>query len=352
MQKLNLALNLMKIHKIRKILNSSILLNFRKCGEVSAVTPELMARYRQGDIDAANIIAREILKNIHGAMKHFGITEMVPYQEWTDFRDKTAERVWSYTVPRYDPEKGKFSTLVFSMVDNMWKNWLKNKAVKPLDVGHSLDEPIGEEGATTGEELLQDPLAMEFKSEIESQLIESALLENIENPRHKEILNLWISEDPRMGPKEKAATVAKKYNAAHPENPPLKGYRVYRIMIDEIYPIVLDKFPEFAGGHGFMANPVQDDKSSKWVRKPKPEDLPSSLEIGEEEEEEVYTPIEERIAPVYRIDPQTGERILISLNMKRRITAMQEAGCHNLLTFLSIERYGKFKRIVESNEKR
>ena len=149
-------LNLTKIHKIRRILSSDALLHFRKRGEEQVVTAELMDRYRQGDIDAANIIAREILKHLHGAMKYFGIMEGAPYQEWTDFRDKTAERVWSYTVPRYDPSQGKFSTLIFGMADKMWKNWLRNKSTKPLDKGPSLDEPQGEDNVT-GMDILKDP---------------------------------------------------------------------------------------------------------------------------------------------------------------------------------------------------
>lgn len=343
-----MSLNLTKIYQIRQIL-SKVFLNFRKCGKESAVTQELMDRYRQGDVDAANIIAREILKHVHGAMKYFGIMASVPYQEWTDFRDNTAERIWAYTVPKYSPDQGKFSTLVFHMVDNMWKNWLKHKSTKPLDVGPSLDEPIGEEG-TSGISALEDPLALDFKSEIEAQIIESALLENIENPRYKELLELWIAEDPRMGPKEKAGVVAENYNKAHPDNAPIQEYRMYRIFRDEIFPLVLSKFPEMAGGVGWMKNPAADEGSAKWVRKPKPE-KPEAIPIEDEDEEE-YTPLEEGTAPVYRIDPQTGERTLIGLNMRRKITATQEAWCCNLLTFLSIERYGKSRRTVKNGTKR
>ena len=303
-----------------------------------------MARYRQGDVNAANTIAREILRHVHGAMKHFGIMEGAPYQEWTDFRDKTAERIWSYTVPRYDPTQSKFSTLVFGMVDNMWKNWLKQKSIKPLDIGPSLDEPIGEEGIT-GVDLLEDPLALDFKSEIEAQIIESALLENIENPRYREILELWLEEDPRMGPKNRAKEVSEKYSKAHPEKP-IDAERMYRLVLYEIYPLVLDKFPEMASGVGYMESPEIEPGSKKWIRKPKPEVVPPDEIVPEEEL------IEEKIAPVYRIDPQTGERTLISLNMKRRITAAQEARCHNLLTFLSIVRYGQFRRPVKSSTKR
>ena len=304
-----------------------------------------MERYRQGDMDAANMIAREILRHVHGAMKYFGIMEGAPYQEWTDFRDKTAERIWSYTVPRYDPTLGKFSTLVFGMVDKMWKNWLKQKSTKPLDTGPSLDDPIGEEG-TTGIDVLEDPLALDFKSEVEAQIIESALLESIENPRHREILELWLDEDPRAGPKGRAKEVAEKYNKIYPEKP-IDAERMYRLVLYEIYPLVLDKFPEMASSVGYMKSPEIDPGSRKWVRKPKPEVVTPPVEIIPEEEL-----IEEKVAPVYRIDPQTGERVLISLNMKRRITAAQEVRCHNLLTFLSIVRYGKFRRTVKNSTKR
>lgn len=345
MEKLNLVLlNLKKIYKIRQILKSGASLNFHKRGEEQVVTQELLDRYRQGDADAANIIAREILKHVHGAIKHLGIMEGVPSQEWKDFRDETALRIWEYSVPRYRPQDAQFNTFVFNMVNNMWKNWLKQKSIKPLDTGISLDAPIGEEG-TTGADLLEDPFALDFKSEVEAQIIESALLENIENPRHREILELWLGEDPRMGPKGRAKEVAEKYNKAHPEKP-IDAERMYRLVIYEIYPLVLDKFPEMAGSVGYMESPEIEPGSKKWVRKPKPE-VVSPNEIVPEEEL-----IEEKIAPVYRIDPQTGERTLISLNMKRQITAAQEAWCHNLLTFLSIVRYGKFRRTVKSSAKR
>lgn len=344
-------LNLKKIHKIQQILSSSAVLNFCKHGEEQGVTQELLDKYKQGDIDAANIIAREILKSVHGAMKYLGIMEGVPPQEWQDFRDKTALRIWEYSIPRFDPSQAKFNTFVFNMVDNMWKNWLRQKSTSPLDVGPSLDEPIGEEGRT-GVELLKDPFALDFKSEVEAQIIESALLENIRNPRHKEILELWLAEDPGENVKVKAANVAEAYNKVHPEKP-IDAERMYRLVIYEIYPLVLDMFPEYAGGVGYMKSPVIGPESRKWVRKPKPEsEITPPGEIVPEEEEPSYIPLEERVAPVYRIDPRTGERILIGLNMKRKITAAQEAWCHNLLTFLSIERYGKSRRTVKSSTTR
>ncbi len=346
-------LNLTKIHQIHKILRHSVALNLYKFGAEQVVTPALLDRYKQGDADAANIIAQEILKHIHGAMKVLGIMEMASPQEWKDFRDKTAMRIWDYSVPRYNPDQAKFNTFVFNMVDNMWKNWLKQKATTPLDIGRSLDDPLGEDEGATQIDKLKDPLALDFQSEVEAQIIQSALLENIENPRHQELLSLWLDEDPRMGPTEKRKAVTEKYNMAHPEEIPLKEYRVYRIMLDEIYPKVLDMFPERARTVDYIRNPEVGVGDPKWIRKPK-DKLPFPEESTEliESTEESYIPLEERVAPVYRIDPQTGERVLISLNMKRIITASQEMRCYNLLTFLSIERYGKYKRILKSTTKR
>lgn len=362
-----MKLNLTKLHKIRQILHSSYYLDFRKRGEIKEVTPELLARfndYEANPVDAtkaANDIAREILRNIAGAMKHFGIMDQVPQQEWSDFRDKTAERVWSYTVPRYAPEQGKFSTLVFNMTMNMWKNWLKNKKNIPLDKGPSLDEPIAGEDSVigTGIDMLQDPLAMDFKSEVEAQIIESALLENIRSPRYRDILQLWINEDPRNNFKEKQENVSKQYNETHPDDQ-IAPYRLYRIMTDEIFPLVLDKFPELAKGVGFIPSTDVNDSSKRWDRVPKsesvePDTSPEDI-FDEDEEEELYIPLSERTAPAYRINPQTGERTLISsLNMKRRkLTAAQVTQCHNLLTFLSIVKvkYGKFRRTIESGPRR
>lgn len=371
MKKLNLMSNLRKIRQIRKAVqrvssNGNTILNFRKIGADTKITPELLEKYRQGSTEAANIIAREILKDVHGAMKYYHITEDVPAQEWKDFRDKTAERIWEYTVPRYDPEQGKFSTLVFNMVNNMWKNWLRKKTTTPLDKGPSLDDPIGGEeegeGAMTGMEMLQDPLALNFKSDVEAQIIESALMESIRNPKHKEILNLWLNEDPRMvptGKEGKAEAVTEKYNAAHPESSPMTSYRIYRIMLNDIYPAVLDKFPEMAGNYGFKLNPEADPEKhpetaheyNKWIKK-RPAEKPVE-EFNEDSDEEFE---EENLldapAPAYRIDPQTGERVLISLNMRRKLTASQEVLCNNVLIFLSIGRHDKFRRVIKSRAKR
>jgi hypothetical protein len=233
------------------------------------------------------------------------------------------------------------------MVGNMWKNWLKQKSTTPLDVGTSLDEPIGEEGLT-GMELLKDPLAAEFQSATEAKIIESALLENIRNPRHREILELWLAEDPGENIKIKAANVAKAYNTTHPDTP-INPERMYRLMIYEIYPVVLDLFPEAASDVGYIRNPETGPGDVKWIRKPKAEKVIPPEEEIIPEEEEMYRP---PIAPVYRIDPQTGERTLVSLNMRRKITAAQAAWCYNLLAFLSIERYGKFRRTVKSSTTR
>ena len=327
--------NLTKLHKIHKFLSNASFLNFRKFSKESVVTPELLDRYRQGDADAANTIAREILKHIHGAMMHYNIMDQVSPQEWKDFRDKTAERIWSYSVPRYDPEKAQFSSFVFNMTLNMWKNWLKRKGVRTLDQSESLDDP--EKGR---EDQLEDPLALGFKSEIEAKFIETALLENIKNPRHQEILSLWLNEDPAMGPRGRANEVAKKYNAAHPDSSPIQDYRMYRIMLDDIFPLVLDKFPDMAGAVGYEKNLDQDPGLKPWQKKPPRESIVEDIP-----EEAPYT---EPVAPVYRIDPNTGERTLVSLNMKKRkITAAQEMACHNLMTFLSIVRYGKSKRTTK-----
>ncbi len=216
----------------------------------------------------------------------------------------------------------------------MWKNWLKQKSTSPVDVGPSLDEPIGESGQTGGD-ILEDPFALDFKSEVEAQIIESALLESISNPRHKEILKLWLAEDPGENVKAKASDVAKAYNVAHPEKP-IDAERMYRLVIYEIYPQVLNLFPEAASSVGYMKNPEIGPESRKWIRKPKSEVIPSDEIIPSD-----VAPSEEE-SPVYRIDPETGTRTLISLNM-RRMTTAQEALCCNLLTFLSIERYGKSK---------
>jgi DNA-directed RNA polymerase specialized sigma24 family protein len=331
-------LNLGKMHKIPKIL-SNCSLNFRKFSEVE-VTPELLDRVlKLRDPAATNTLAEVLLKTIHAAMKHYEITATVPYDEWTDFRDKTAMHMWEYSVQRYDPEKAAFSTFVFNHVRNAWINWQKSKKREPIDIGVSM-ETSTEEGAILGE-TLEDPLSLEFASAIEAKIIYDHLLEHIQDPRHREILDLWIQTDPKARSKEKAAEVAEGYNKSHPDNPPIAAYRVYRLMRDEIRPLVLNLFPEMAASKGYEKDP----ETSVWVRKRKQEPalIEPPIEEGFEEEEIALLPSpEEEVAPIYRIDPLTGERTKISLNMqKRRVTAAQDVWFNTLMTFLNIELYDK-----------
>jgi len=322
---------------------SNCSLNFRKFAV--EVTPELLdLALKQRDPAAENALAEELLKIIHAAMKHYEITAVVPYDEWTDFRDRTAMHMWEYSMQKYDPEIAAFSTFVFNHVRNAWINWQKAKTREPMDIGISMETPT-EEGAILGE-TLEDPLALGFASAIEAKIIYDHLLEHIESSRHREILDLWVQTDPKAKSKEKAAEVAEEYNKSHPDSP-IAAYRVYRLMRDEIRPLVLDLFPEMAVSKGYEKDP----ETGAWVRKHKQEPALVETPIEEEVEEEEIALLpspEEEVAPIYRIDPLTGERTKISLNMqKRQVTAAQDAWFNTLLTFLSIELYDKHRKAAK-----
>ena len=319
--------------------------NLNFCKFAVEVTPELLDLVlKQRDPTAANALAEELLKTMHAAMKHYEITTVVPYDEWTDFRDKTAMHMWEYSIQRYDPGQAAFSTFVFNHVRNAWINWQKAKTREPMDTGISMETPT-EEGAILGE-TLEDPLALGFASAIEAKIIYDHLSEHIQNPRHREILDLWVQTDPKARSKEKAAEVAEDYNKNHLDSP-IAAYRVYRLMRDEIRPLVLDLFPEMAASKGYEKDP----ETGTWIRKRKQEpalvETPTEGEFEEEEIAPLPSP-EEEVAPIYRIDPLTGERTRISLNMrKRQVTAAQDAWFNTLMTFLSIELYDKHRKAAK-----
>lgn len=333
---------MLNLRKILKIL-SNCNLNLRKFAV--EVTPEFLdLALKQRDPTAANTLAEELLKTIYAAMKHYEITAVVPYDEWADFRDKVAMHMWEYSMQRYDPERAAFSTFVFNHVRNEWINWQKAKKREPMDTGISMETPT-EEGAILGE-TLEDPLALGFASAIEAKIIYDHLLEHIQNSRHREILDLWIQTDPKARSKEKAAEVAEEYNKNHP-NSPIAAYRVYRLMRDEIRPLVLNLFPEMAASKGYEKDP----ETGAWVRKRKQEPALVETPVEEEFEEEEIALLpspEEEVAPIYRIDPLTGERTKISLNMrKRQVIAAQDVWFNTLMTFLSIELYDKHRKAAK-----
>lgn len=310
--------------RVLEILNK---LSFRKVAV--EVTQDLLdSALKLHDTKAENILAEELLKTIHAAMKHFEITKNVSYDEWREFEGKTAMHMWEYSIHKYNPEISKFSTFVFNHVRNMWINWQRSKKEHV-----SLEAPVGEEGTPLGE-MIEDPLAAEFASEVEAQIILNKLLDHITNPWHKEVLKAWLEIDPGAKSKERTEEAAEVLNKKYPEQN-INPYRVYRIIRDVIKPMVLDLFPEAAPEKGY-----EKSETGEWVRKPVSpvEEVPVGIE---EKEEEEIIPVSEEPAPVYRIDPQTGERVRIGLNMKKQIIAAQDMWFGTLMTFLSIELYDR-----------
>jgi len=120
-----------------------------------------------------------------------------------------------------------------------------------------------------------------------------------------------------VGGQARREEVAEEINKKYPQSP-ISPYRVYRIITDVVQPLVLSMYPE-------ASLPTYEFQEPQSTEEVVDEELPP------EEAEEV--------SPVYRIDPQTGERTRIGLNMKkRRITAREENWFYTLMDWIRIEK--------------
>jgi len=163
----------------------------KKKAEEEEITATMIQRALAGDEKIMNLVAENLLKLLHSAISQLGIMQQVPYDVWTDFRDKTLEHILSYSLEKFDENKGKFSTFIFNHVKNMWLNYIQ-KLQKERTV--SLDEPVGEgegEGKPfTLSDILEDPGSMEFVGETKAQAMYNTILENIKNPKFQDVFKL------------------------------------------------------------------------------------------------------------------------------------------------------------------
>ena len=275
-----------------------------------AVTEEIINRALAGDEKAMNFVADNLLKLLHSAINQLGIMQQVPYDVWTDFRDKTLERILSYSLEKFDESKGKFSTFIFNNVKNMWINYAQ-KLQRERTV--SLDAPVeeGEGKTTTLSDILEDPGSTEFIGETKAQAMYNSILENIKNPKYRDVFQMWLGSE--AAGQARREEIAEAINKKYPQSP-ITPYRVYRIITDIIQPLVLSMYPE-------ASLPTYE------FQEPQPVE-----EVAEE-------PAEEETAPAYRIDPQTGERTRIGLTMKkRRITSREENWFYTLMDWIRIEK--------------
>jgi hypothetical protein len=314
------------------------------------LSPETIDKaFKQNDAAAMNEVADAVIKMVNAVINKLHIREKYGYDVMNDFRSEVLTKLFDYSLERFDPLRASLSTFVYTHVGNEWKNF-QNKEIRRLQRELSTETPLGGgEGFTLGE-TLEDPRSVDFVSAQEAAQMYEELQNELNDSRYKEIFRLWVDDtalndeletigqpvvEKERNAKQKADDIAKIINAKFPDRP-LSAIRVNRVIHDIVKELVRKKFPEEVPGSKTVS-PIQEEV------------LPNSPEIPVEpglQEQEKYIPFEERPAPAYRINPQTGERTLISLNLRRKLSSVkysQDRVFNTIMTWLSIELNGKLK---------
>lgn len=333
------------LQKIRQNLaNKKLSLNLRAFAQ--QLSPELIDRaFNQQDPHAMEEVAQAVVKFVNGALSQLGVKARYGQTVLEDFRDQVLTQIFEYSLPRYDPGRGKLSTFIYNHVQNQWKSF-QNTLIRSLKREQSLEDPVGgdEEGSMSLEQVLEDPEAMDFVSALEASQMYEELKGSLKDPRYQEIFRLWVDDtalneeletlglsgvERARTARQKSEDIAKIINSKFPDSP-LSPVRVNRVIHDVVKDLVWSKYPEQAAwAEGEFRLPEEQPTRSVPV-----------------EEDEMYIPLEERPAPVFRIDPQTGERTQVSLNLRRlKIAAdckyAKEMWFNTLMTWLRIELNGK-----------
>ncbi len=294
-----------------------------------------------------NEVANAVIKIVNSAIGKLGVQGKYGYDVMNDFRMQTLTKLFDYSLTRFDPDKAQLSTFIFSHVKNEWINF-QNRLIKQFQRERSMETPIGEEGMTLGE-TLEDPRSIDFISAQEATSMYEELKNALKDSRYQEIFRLWVDDtalndeltelglpimEKARNAQQKADDIAKVINSKFPDKP-LSAVRINRVIHDIVKERVRQKFPEAA----FWAETT--------LQPPEVEQPSVSEEVPEEKEE--YIPLEQRPSPAYRIDPQTGERTRIALNLRKKaqpslfIKYANNALFDMLMTWLSIELNGKLK---------
>ena len=194
----------------------------------------------------------------------------------------------------------------------------------------SLESPVREgEGIALGE-IVEDPKSLNFLEDLQKSSLYNTILEFLPD-RDSALLNLWIaSSEKGIEGQERKKFVAENFNKLYPEQP-LAENTVEQFIIRYIRPKVLkflyniegekvEKIPENEAD--VLRKRIEDlDKIIKEKTQPRPTETPAIKvpeEISSEDIEsekllqESLKRQEEQAAPIYRINPQTGERTRIS----------------------------------------
>ena len=281
-----------------------------------------------------NVVADAVIKIAHAAIAQLRISERYGDAAAQDFRDEVIPKLFYYTLEKFDPDRGlQLSTLVTKHVKNHWLSF-QNKLIKRLQREKPLETPLGE--GQTLQDVIEDPRSLEFVSAQEAAGMYEEIFDALKDPRYQEIFRLWVDDTAlneeleilelpivtkARNAAQKSQDIAQIINAKFPADP-LSPVRINRVIHDIVKQEVYKRFPEEVAQ--VQVSPSKDIIST----------------------EEQLPPEEEEVAPVYRIDPETGERERIALNLRKCVTSSIEAHWFNslIMPWLSLELNGKLKR--------
>lgn len=291
------------------------MLNFRKQADIFKDNERAIWDIVNGKVEAApevvkaavDLLYKNLIKLMHGAVVKYA-PGMNPDQR-EEFVSSQWEKFLSYSLPNYDPLKSKLSTFVYTHMQNMLKNYFAQQARSPEQV--SLDDPVGEDQKNTGMDLLVDPSAADFPGQLEVNQLLSEIKKGLP-PTYQKILDLWIETG---GDRDLTAELLAKETGVT-----LSPQRMYRVIRDIIRPAILQASPQAA-----------DYVRSFEKASPAPPPVPEEVSEETSEEPEYVSPYDQP-APLYRIDPETGEKTRIGLNFRKRVFSAVDDAWFNVMT--------------------
>ena len=294
------------------------MLNFRKHADVFSENEQAIWNIANGKVDAppevvkaaTDLLYKNLIKLMHGAVVKYA-PSMTPDQR-EEFVSSQWERFLSYSLPNYDSSRGKLSTFVYNHMGNMVKNYFAQKDRAPEQV--SLDTPVGEDQKNTGMDLLEDPSSADFPGQLEVDQLLKTIKKGL-SPTYQKILDLWIETG---GDRDLTAQ-----RLAEETGVVLSAQRMYRVIRDIIRPAILQASPQAA------------DYVRSLEKETPPKSAPPAPQATPEEditEEPEYVSSYDQPAPLYRIDPETGEKSRIGLNFRKRVFSAADDAWFNIMS--------------------
>lgn len=287
--------------------------------DLNNITTDDIKDALHGDISKQDNIVTQVMKLVRGATNSI---KNIPEDFKDDFEQDTLIHILKdngRVLSKFDDTTANFSTFIYSIVQNKWIDSYK-KLLRERKETTSLDAPVSETRGDTLSlgEVVEDPTSLRFLQELQGTSLLDTILGSL-SKREGDLLNFWI-DSPFTG-KERNQEVSENFNKKYP-NAPLASNTVEQFMIRYIRPKVYKLL------YGTKQQEVKEPEISETERLHKriqelndlinekkgpihhPETITELEKIVEPEEETKL--LEEPPAPVYRINPQTGEKTRIA----------------------------------------